>query len=168
VAYTPRRGLEKLPARRPRCLRLLRPLGACGLLALVLAASAFAATLYGTDGPDRIIGTTNDDLIQTYAGADYVSARGGFDDVFAGRGRDEVYGGRDGDQLYGGDGRDKLSAGCPGGDCDPGHDNILYGGDGDDTLAADNGRADVVDGGLGWDACYVDSLDFWSRCEVLL
>lgn len=102
----------------------------------------------------------------SYGGADYIGARGGDDLALGGRGHDDIYGGTGADELYGEDGQDFIAAGCVD-PCDAGHDNRLSGGDSDDTLAAENGRADHVDGGPGYDVCYVDAIDSVFRCEVI-
>lgn len=62
-----------------------------GAIVLVTAAAgvAFAATLVGTQGPDRITGTNNSDTILG-GGNDHLRGAGGADTVNAARGNDVI------------------------------------------------------------------------------
>ena len=152
-------------------------------LVLVLAAIAYAATVTGTTGNDRLRGTQSADEISALAGNDRVFARGGNDQVTLGDGRDRAEGGRGNDELSGEGGRDSLDGQrgndeMNGGD---GNDRLkdrkgadtFNGGDGNDRIdARDRGRergeassADTVDCGAGTDSARVDSNDTVSNCE---
>jgi Ca2+-binding RTX toxin-like protein len=79
--------------------------------------------LFGTDGPDVIVGSPRADYISAGDGNDIVCGRGGGDGIEGERGNDLLYGGADGacrpchgrgtfgDSLEGGPGRDELYGG---------------------------------------------------------
>jgi len=90
-------------------------------------------TITGTPGPDHILGTQGNDVICGLGGNDTIFGLGG------------------NDTLIGGPGNDYLEGGA-------GHDVIL-GGPGNDTIRAFEGQRDVIDGGLGYDDAWTDSID---------
>jgi poly-gamma-glutamate synthesis protein (capsule biosynthesis protein) len=97
------------------------------------------ATLWGSGGPDLLIGTPGDDVIV---------GRGGNDTIWGMGGRDLVCGG-DGNDVVAGDGGDDFLDGGPGDDLVEGGigADAVYGGDGDDFLDGGHGDDLVVSGG---------------------
>jgi hypothetical protein len=69
------------------------------------------ATIFGTDGRDRIQGTAAPDVIVALGGSDRVDAQQGNDIVCGGRGADTILGGPGDDQLAGERGADNLLGG---------------------------------------------------------
>jgi RTX calcium-binding nonapeptide repeat (4 copies) len=103
-------------------------------LMLASAGPAQAKRVHGTKGADRIVGTAKADVINSLGGDDRIKGRGG---------KDRLSGGSGSDRLAGGAGRDRLS-----------------GGSGADRLNTVDGRRDrAVNGGLGYDMCWVDPAD---------
>ena len=121
-----------------------------------------AATIVGTDGPDRIKGTPGKDVIVAYGGNDRIKGLGGNDIICAGSGRNRVNSGAGNDYVAADNGNDRVSAGAGrdvveagGGDdyiAGGGGNDVLKGGAGDDQLAGGRGR-DRLDGGSGFDSC---------------
>ena len=99
--------------------------------------------LEGYNQGDAMFGGNGNDVLVGYAGNDYLDGGNG-NDLIKGMGGD--------DALLGGAGDDEMIGAA-------GTDN-LYGQDGNDTLVAiDNDRRDYLDGGLGFDAIWVDSIN---------
>ena len=105
----------------------------------------FAATMFGTSGPDTLVGTPSADVIVGLNGDDTIYGKGGVDIICGGPGKDTLYGGGGGDYLDGGDDDDVLRGG-------PGKD-VLIGGVGSDRLYGGSGD-DLLAGGRGYDFCY--------------
>lgn len=84
------------------------------------------ANIFGTSGPDVLIGTRFPDVIAGLGGDDVISGRGA-NDVICGGGGD--------DQIFGNNGRDRI-----------------FGGSGDDQISGNKGR-DRIFGGAGNDVC---------------
>ena len=61
-----------------------------------------AATIVGTDGPDRLVGTPGRDVVWAGNGDDYVEALDGSDVVCGGVGSDTILGGAGDDTIFGG------------------------------------------------------------------
>lgn len=161
---------------RRRSHRLLL-LGAPFAAALLIPATALAATFTGTPGPDHIVGTASADVISGLAGndvlyggdgndrisggwgADRISGGNGADVVWGGPGNDVIYGGSGNDILYGGDQADVIVGGA-------GHD-FVYGGSGNDIIRVGGDRtSDAVHCGPGWDVAYLGRFDIAdSSCE---
>jgi len=100
-----------------------------GALVLALTAGvAFAATFYGTSGPDRIQGTSGDDFISGAGGGDFLSGNSGRDNISGGSGGDDVSGGYGNDRIYGGLGDDHINPNDDAEgdyvDCGPGYDTV--------------------------------------------
>jgi hypothetical protein len=76
-----------------------RLLAAAGLSLGLAAGVAWAASLNGTEGPDRIRGTAARDVIDGRGGADSIESRGGDDVIRAGGGRDRVHAGPGADRI---------------------------------------------------------------------
>ena len=102
-------------------------------LALLAPATAFAASIDGGPGNERLRGTH---------AADVINGNDGHDRIFARRGTDQLGGGNGRDRLFGGGGDDESAGG-------PGRDRV-HGGAGDDTQRGDGG-ADRMSGGTGND-----------------
>lgn len=115
-----------------------------------------AATLVGTDRPDRLVGTEGDDVIAGLAGGDEVIGRGGSDLICPGSGRDRVLGGPGGDSIFGSTGGDQLFGGR-------GRDRIS-GNPGTDLITGGRG-ADLLRGGGGFDRCFGGGGTDRTRCE---
>lgn len=79
-----------------------------------------AATIRGTDGPDRLVGTRRRDVIDALGGKDTIRGRDGRDVLCGGRGNDRIRGGARRDVLWGGPGDDELQGG-------PGKDRTIKG-----------------------------------------
>ena len=113
----------------------------------------------GTPGNDCFYLFGGNDTAKGLQGHDKIEGDAGADNLFGGCGpnncspsdvQDLIYGGQGSDELHGQGGDDFLYAGGGG--------DALYGENGDDTLAARNSyRGDFVDGGTGYDVCFVDS-----------
>jgi Ca2+-binding RTX toxin-like protein len=110
-----------------------------GTALLVVGASAVAATVTGTRGPDVLRGGDDDDLIRGFAG------------------NDRLYGGDDDDRIYGGRGNDLLKGGDD--------DDRLYGQRGNDRLRAVDDERELVNCGSGRDRAVADREDRVRRCE---
>lgn len=82
-------------------------------LLLVGPAGVLAATIRGTNGPDRLVGTPRADTIDGRAGNDTILGLGGNDLLIGGLGRDRIFGGPGNDSIAAnGDGaRDTISCG---------------------------------------------------------
>lgn len=130
------------------CMPLLRPLLCVLVLLLALSATpAFAATITGTNGPDRLKGTPRADRLVGRGGNDLILGNGGRDRLLGGSGNDTLLGGRGGDRIFAGSGRDVVVSGA-GNDrvstrdssrdrvaCGPGFDTVVA--DRRDAVAAD-------------------------------
>jgi Ca2+-binding RTX toxin-like protein len=103
-------------------------------LALFVPATAYAATIDGGPGNERLRGTNAADIINGNDGNDRIFARRGPDELNGGNGRDRLFGGQGDDKSTGGEGRDRI-----------------HGGAGNDTSSGDAGR-DFMSGGTGDDA----------------
>ncbi len=104
-----------------------------------------AATIVGTNGPDRLVGTNRKDVIAGLGGNDAIIGGGGNDLICGGTGRDRLAGKGGRDRLYGNGGPDILIGGT-------GPDR-LFGGVGNDRLTGQAGN-DTLGGGPGTDTCY--------------
>jgi len=82
------------------------------------AASAWAATIHGTQHADVIRGTPGPDVLEGRGGNDRLYGLGGNDKLYGGPGNDKLYGGSGNDLLVGGPGADYL-------DCGPGRDTAV-------------------------------------------
>src|ERR687894_579564 len=72
--------------------RITTMLATVTLLVALCAGAALAATLVGTNDPDRIVGTPNNDRIEGQGGADFVEGGGGSDLLLGGSGDDHLNG----------------------------------------------------------------------------
>lgn len=123
-------------------------------------------TVVGTQGPDTLRGGPGRDVICGLGGNDRILGGGGGDVVYGGPGDDFLDGGMGNDVLRGGPGNDDLVGrsgndlleGGTGGDRLVGGTGLdrLRGGPGVDAISALDGRADVVDGGVGNDVASLD------------
>jgi len=125
----------------------MRRIGTKGAIAalgatLVVASSAWAVTIIGTDGDDQITGSPGNDRIDARAGNDTVVGLAGNDGIRGGRGDDRISGGPGDDVLRGDSGEDGLG-----------------GGEGNDRILARDGEADKILCGPGRDAAVIDTLD---------
>lgn len=93
--------------------RSLRP-GLVALAALALAATASAARITGTGGPDRLRGTARADVLRGLGGDDVLDGRGGTDLLVGGPGRDTLLGGAGDDRVVAqeDEGRDTVRCGA--------------------------------------------------------
>ncbi|MGH3440624.1 MAG: calcium-binding protein, partial [Nitriliruptorales bacterium] len=104
--------------------------------------------IFGTNGPDVLVGT---------ASAEEIRGRRGNDDVRGGGGPDLIFGGRGNDVLRGGAGFDSIF--------DHAGVDALFGDGGRDTLDARDFRPrDTLVGGLGVDTCLADRGDVRRSC----
>lgn len=106
----------------------------------------YGGVLNGTAGNDIIYATEGDDIVYGKAGNDYIC---GLD------GDDELLGGNDTDTLLGGAGDDVLKG--------QGGNDLLFGNAGNDRLNGGRPGAVIMDGGTGYDRCYLNGRRF--RCE---
>jgi Ca2+-binding RTX toxin-like protein len=111
--------------------------------------------LLGGGGDDYILGRAGADAIFGESGSDRLIGNQGIDYLVGGAGNDRLFGNDDPDALYGEDGDDYLEGGASF------HTDILVGGAGNDILWGISGQADpdydLMDGGAGDDAYYVDT-----------
>ncbi|WP_237745225.1 calcium-binding protein [Kribbella catacumbae] len=123
--------------------------------------------LFGGDGNDTLDGGlgTDQDLFDGGTGSDVASYAFRQDSLIVDNdGASDDGSGSEGDnvkpnveRIRGGNGNDQLSVVAPGSTPEI---NVLEGGQGDDRLdVRDGGPRDVVDGGLGQDACFIDPTD---------
>ena len=139
---------------------MTRLLAAVGVVLLLGAAVAGAATLRGTKKDDRLVGTGKADTLKGRGGDDRLRGRKRGDLLVGGLGNDRLKGGPGGDDLLGGDGNDKLRDGT-------GFD-VVDAGPGDDYVYSQNGRGDQIDCGDGVDTAVLDETeDGVFDCEVL-
>ena len=104
------------------------------LAALVVGVSAAAAaTIVGTNGPDRLHGTVF---------ADRIDGKAGDDAIYGHAGDDLLVGGLGDDAIWAGHGRDRESGG-------PGNDTL--------HALADDNQLDVLDCGPGDDVAYLNA-----------
>lgn len=146
--------------------------GGAALLASMVALVAFAAiapaatlfgdegdnTLVGTDGPDYILGHQGNDTLRGKVGRDLIRGGKGDDTEHGGRGGDVVFAGPGIDVVMGGRGGDTIFARARGDVPEPGADTV-FGGPGDDTIFVRDGEPDVVSCGRGYDEAFVDPAD---------
>jgi Ca2+-binding RTX toxin-like protein len=125
------------------------------LTAIALASVAWAATLVGTDEPDKLVGSPNNDKILGHGGNDRISA---------GEGDDYIRGGGGNDYIEGRLGDDHIIPG-------PGADVHTKGGGGNDIMEADDSRHDYVECASGRnDQAYIDVRpvgDDFGNCEYV-
>jgi hypothetical protein len=114
---------------------------AAAALAL-LPATAYAATIQGGPGNERLRGTRAADVIDGNAGNDRIFGLAGDDRLVGGLGNDRIFGGAGNDTILGAGGNDWLNGG-PGNDAISGDANDtgdrtsfdrIFGAGGDDTL----------------------------------
>jgi Ca2+-binding RTX toxin-like protein len=120
-----------------------------------------AVALDGKGGADSLFGGTDDDSLFGGDGNDTLRGNAGNDALDGGAGDDRIYGEAGGDLLQGGAGADRL-----------------FGGDGDDMMIADAAdialirasarAADVIDGGRGYDALFIDDGTAPTGVEIVL
>jgi Ca2+-binding RTX toxin-like protein len=140
-------------------------------------------TIAGTNGNDNLLGTGGADVIRLYDGIDGAQGKGGNDRICGDNGADAGLNGDGGnDIIRGGGGNDHAFSGGDGDDWvfgDAGDDVIgadvgkdhEYGGADNDTIYSDTwgvdgvADADYVDGGPGYDKCYVSWEDTVKNCE---
>jgi poly-gamma-glutamate synthesis protein (capsule biosynthesis protein) len=112
------------------------------------------ATMWGSNGPDLLIGTPGDDVIVGRGGNDTIWGMGGRDLVCGGDGADTIAGDGGTDFLDGGPGNDVVEGGLgPDALYGGAGDDVVAGGDGDDLLVSGPG-ADLLAGGPGDDSVY--------------
>src|SRR3954462_7715240 len=107
---------------------------ALAALALLVVASAFAASQTGTKGNDKLRGTEQADNINGGAGDDYIAGLGGDDTLDGSADSDSIDGGAGNDKVYGGSaeyGEQGLGRYVD----NPGQE-LLLGGDGNDVVLA--------------------------------
>jgi Ca2+-binding RTX toxin-like protein len=125
----------------------------------LLLGGAGADTISGNNGNDSIFGETGDDTLYGNEGIDYIVGGDGNDLIYGGNGADALYGGAGDDHLIGH--REYIRDQITGLDTVQSDfsTDILVGGDGNDILdgASGLGDYDLMDGGAGDDAYYVDT-----------
>ncbi|MBC9246483.1 calcium-binding protein [Paracoccus sp. 11-3] len=109
--------------------------------------STMGKWIFGTDGPDTLVGAGGSDIIYGRAGNDIISGGDGHDTIMGEDGHDDLRGQGGDDSLRGYAGNDRLFGGT-------GHD-ILRGDDGHDLIYGNHGRDDIW-GGKGNDRLYGD------------
>jgi Ca2+-binding RTX toxin-like protein len=120
-------------------LEALRPL--CGGRRAMIASND--RTIYGTRGPDVIVGGRGPNTIHGAGGNDVICGGHGRDRIYGGRGKDTIDGKTDADLVHGGRGSDEIDGGAD-------RDRV-FGDSGNDTARGGPGDRDEVDGGLGDD-----------------
>jgi len=114
----------------------------CNGLPATIVASRHGGRLYGTSGPDVIVGSSKRDVIFGFGGDDVICSGGGRDQVYAGKGNDIVFAGKGRDTVLGQGGNDTIYG-------EKGRDR-LFGGRGNDVISGGEGR-DYISGGPGDD-----------------
>ena len=156
----------------------LRNMNMCNPPTPWLYCNGHEATIYGTNGDDKIGMLVGGNVVVTLGGDDEVVAEFGHDDdvICGGDGDDKLSGGdgddfisgdRGNDVIYGDDGNDTLRGGDD--------DDILHGKNGDDRIFGENGadvlhggrsNHDYCDGGLGEDTA---PGSWWrTTCETMV
>jgi len=122
-------------------------------LANVISGNEGANLLIAGAGDDTVHGGAGVDSLFGQDGADHLFGDAGVDYLVGGNGDDVLDGGTEADALYGEDGNDTLIGG------NDFATDILVGGNGNDVLHGDSGLGDydLMDGGAGDDAYYVDT-----------
>jgi Bacterial Ig domain/RTX calcium-binding nonapeptide repeat (4 copies) len=124
-------------------------------LANVITGNAGSNLLIAGAGDDVVSGGAGVDSLFGQDGADTLNGDAGIDYLVGGLGNDILNGGDDPDSLYGEDGNDTLNGGASF------STDIMIAGNGDDILNGISGQAnpdyDLMDGGAGNDAYYVDT-----------
>jgi len=95
-----------------------------GLMMMVFAGAAFAATKVGDAGPNRLAGTAENDVLKGRAGADTLIGRGDSDLLVGGRGNDQI------------NARESGRAEDDRVDCGPGRDTVLTDNTTEDSIAS--------------------------------
>ena len=95
-----------------------------GLMMMVFAGAAFAATKVGDAGPNRLVGTAENDVLKGRAGADTLIGRGDSDLLVGGRGNDQI------------NARESGRAEDDRVDCGPGRDTVLTDNTTEDSIAS--------------------------------
>ena len=111
-----------------------------------------ADTISGGGGNDELFGNQGDDVVTATSGTNTINGGPGNDTITGGSGDDEIFG--DGDLLQAGN--DVIDGGAG--------SDLIVGFAGADTITADDGIADVVNGGPGVDSCATDTLDTVFNC----
>jgi Ca2+-binding RTX toxin-like protein len=70
--------------------RMAVSIAVMGLMVVVFAGMAFAATKVGDAGPNRLVGTAENDTLKGQGGADTLIGRGDSDVLVGGRGNDQI------------------------------------------------------------------------------
>jgi hypothetical protein len=111
-------------------------------------------TYTGNPGPSTIFAKPGDDLIY----GDPETGDPGRDRIFGGKGNDDLYGRGGRDKIFGDEGNDYIVGG--------GGEDQLNGGPGNDVIVAgDDKVAGEVDGGGGFDICYLSGPDHSSLAQ---
>lgn len=97
----------------------------------------------GTNGSNRLRGTSGVDFMAGYSGNDRIHGRQGGDTIFGGKGNDHIWGEAGVDTLHGDGGNDVINA------------------------RLNDHSKDFLDGGTGFDTCYVNNSDKTTSCEVV-
>lgn len=97
-----------------------------GLMVMVFAGMAFAATKIGDAGPNRLVGTAENDTLKGRAGADTLIGKGDSDLLVGGRGNDHI------------NARERGRAEDDRVDCGRGHDTVLTDNTTEDTINRKN------------------------------
>lgn len=146
-------------------------LGFALILTLVLAPTAQAKrivgtnsanVLKGTNAPDEMFGRKGKDVLIGFAGADYVYGDGGDDILLGEAGNDRLWGGGRDDTIDGGAGGDRI---WPGWGTD-----VVHTGPGNDIInAGENDMSmDSVDCGDGVDRVVINRRDKVFNCETVV
>jgi Ca2+-binding RTX toxin-like protein len=158
----PTNSRETAPTEGEKEMRQLVILLAVMATALLLGAGvAFAQTIIGDAGDNRLVGTSGADFISGKEGDDTLYGKKKNDELRGKEGNDTLYGGPGDDILKGGPGNDILYAGQDNDQLRPGSGNDeVYGGAGNDVLYMRDGETDVGDCGPGTDtAVTFESID---------
>ena len=130
--------------------RMVRVMAAVATMVILSTGVAFAATLNGTEGVNKLTGGAGDDTIQGLGGNDSW-LNGGFGD-------DKVYGGAGDDDIRGSAPKNGHDNGDPGSD-------TLSGGSGDDYILGGLG-ADRISGGNGDDYLFDGAGEYGTDSSV--
>jgi hypothetical protein len=136
-SYLPNKLRHLSPSKTPYVLGVIISVVLLLLLTTTGFVSVWAATLFGTSGPDTIVGTNNDDDIYGLAGNDNLRGNGGNDNIYGQEDNDRINDGLGNDQISAGSGDDTINLGKTGqSGFDRGAQDVVYGEKGKDNINA--------------------------------
>jgi Ca2+-binding RTX toxin-like protein len=132
----------------------------------VLVGNAANNVLSGNNGNDVLSGLAGNDVLLGGNGNDVLNGGVGNDVLNGGNGNDRIFGLAGNDTISGLAGNDVVDGGLGNDVLVPGTGNdTAFGGLGNDRLFGVDGLRDVLNGGVGTDACFFDRIDIRISCN---